>query len=170
MQKLCCKLCLYLSVLSAPLFAENDAPASQTEQTTILFDPPAGWRMADMKAFPPSVKVMIVGKGEHALPPSISLGTEHFEGTLEEYMKLVKSINENQNREWKDLGSIRTQAGDGRLIQVDNKTEWGTIRLMQVLLIKDGNVYIMTSAALKEEFSKFYKDFFNSMRSLRFNK
>lgn len=142
---------------------------SQNAQETISFKPPEGWHLADSKALPPSVKIMVVGRGSNLFPPSINLGTENYKGTLKQYLQVIKAINESHGSEWKDLGSIQTKAGSASLSQVDTRTEWGEVRMMHVVLIKDDQVYILTAAALKEEFSKFYKDFFNSMRSLSFN-
>lgn len=139
------------------------------EPGTALFTPPEGWRIADPKALPPSVKVMVVGKGQHPFPPSMNLSTENFSGTLKQYLKRIKTINDAQGAEWKDLGSIRTEAGDASLSQVDSKTQWGDVRMMHVILLKDNTIYILTAASLKEEFPKFYKDFFSSLRSLRIN-
>ncbi|MEC7838401.1 MAG: hypothetical protein VX777_00005 [Chlamydiota bacterium] len=137
---------------------------------SVMFNPPEGWHLADPKALPPSVKLMVVGQSASSFPPSINLGTEKFDGNLKKYLNMIKSINESQGSDWKDLGTIRTQAGTASLSQVDAKTEWGEIRMMHVILVRETTAYILTAAALKEEFSKFYKDFFKSMRSLRFNK
>lgn len=134
----------------------------------VMFTPPAGWRNADVGALPEHVKVMVVGKGSSEFPPSITLGTEDYKGSLKQYLKRIKEINSSQGFEWKDLGTVRTEAGNASLSQVDKRTEWGDVRMMHVIMTKNGVVYILTAASLKEEFPKFYKDFFNSMRSLRF--
>lgn len=146
-----------------------DAEGSNKQPESLMFTPPEGWRMADKTALPPSVKVMVVGKGEHEFPPSLNLGTEPFDGSLQDYLKIVKAINLAQKTEWKDLGMIRTEAGDASLSQLDTKTQWGNVKMMSVILVKNGIVYILVAAALQEEFPKFYKEFFSSMRSLRFN-
>lgn len=140
------------------------------EPGSVIFTPPTGWFLADPNALPPNVKVMVVGKGNSEYPPSLNLTTEKYSGTLKQYLKIVKSINDSKGDEWKDLGTIRTEAGEGSLSQVDIKSKFGTERLMHVILQKEGTIYILTAAALKNEFPKYYKDFFNSMRSLRINK
>lgn len=149
---------------------ENSYIQNAQEPGAVIFNPPDNWHLADPQALPPSVKIMVVGQSSTDFPPSINLGTEKYNGTLKEYLKMIKSINDAQGAEWKDLGTIRTQAGTASLSQVDAKTEWGEVRMMHVILLKEGTAYILTAAALKEDFSKFYKDFFKSMRSLRFNK
>lgn len=135
----------------------------------VIFTPPEGWRLSDPSQLPKSVKAMVVGKGKHELPPSINLGMHSYEGSLQDYLKMVKNLNHNDRVEWKDLGTIRTQAGVASLSQLDMKSKWGDIREMQVILHKEGTVYILTAAAIKDEFPKFYNDFFTAMRSLRFN-
>lgn len=165
--------CLCCLAYAAPL-GKQSAPEQKIAEASqapgiVMFNPPEGWRVADPKALPPSVKYMVVGNGVNDFPPSMNLGIERFKGTLPEYLATIKSINDSQGSEWKDLGTLRTQAGNASLSQVDAKTEWGEVRMMHVIILKDGSAYILTAAALKEEFSKYYKDFFKSMRTLRFN-
>lgn len=147
-------------------YAQTDLPRSNA----IIFTPPSGWRNADPSALPPHVKLMVVGHGLKELPPSMNLGVENYTGTLKNYLKRVKDLNRSKGYEWKDLGTIRTEAGNASLSQVDIKTEWGDVRMMHVILLRDKMIYILTAAALKEEFSSNYKEIFNSFRSLRFGK
>lgn len=161
--------CATPSTLFADSFENNYIQTAQ-EPGAVIFNPPDSWHLADPQALPPSVKIMVVGQSNTDFPPSINLGTEKYSGNLKDYLKMIKSINESQGSDWKDLGTIRTQAGTASLSQVDAKTEWGEVRMMHVIIMKEGTAYILTAAALKDEFSKYYKDFFKSMRSLRFNK
>lgn len=160
---------LPISTLANSDTQEKEAKSHESTES-VLFTPPAGWRFAETLSLPPSVKTLVVGKGSFEFPPSINLGMEVYPGTLKQYLKRVKEINDAQGYIWKDLGKIRTQAGDASLSQVDTRTQWGEVKLMHVILQKDGIIYILTAAALKEEFPKFYKDFFNSMSSIRFSK
>jgi len=139
------------------------------EPGAILFTPPSGWRVANPKALPKSVKAMVVGKGAYEFPPSINLSSEIYDGTLKQYLKRVKEINDSRGAQWKDLGKISTEAGPASLSQVDTKTQWGDVRMMHVILKKENTIYIVTASALQKEFPKFYKDFFNSLKSLHFN-
>ncbi len=79
----------------------------------------------------------------------MNLSTQLFPGTLKDYLKNVKNINEAQGYFWKDLGSITTEAGPASLSQVDTKTEYGDVRQMHVILLKNGRIYILTASALK---------------------
>jgi hypothetical protein len=146
--------------------ADQSLPASASEE--IQFTPPSNWHLAEKDKLPGSVKVMVVGEGKHEFPPSINLGVESFEGSLKDYLKMIQGINAARHTEWKDLGTIHTEAGNASLSQVDMPTQWGDVRLMHVILMHDGAAYILTAAALKEEFPAYYKDFFKSMTSLKF--
>ena len=173
MTPLLAALFLAASPGTIPLAQENTPQEKMVEiakeSGAVTFKPPANWRLAEQSALPPNVKVMVVGKGNGPFPPSLNLATDHFVGTLKEYLRIVKAKNEKWGDDWRDLGVIRTDAGDASLSQVDTKTKWGTERLMHVIIVKNDHVYILTAAALKEEFPKYYKDFFNSFRSLKIN-
>lgn len=147
----------------------NETNRSTNETGTVIFTPPQGWQLADSEALPPHVRVMVVGKGASEFPPSMNLSTEEFEGTLNDYLKIVKEINASQGSEWKNLGTLRTPAGEGSLSQADTITEWGAVRMMHVILSRNGTIYILTAAAKKDEFPQYYKTFFESLRSLRLN-
>lgn len=148
---------------------EGYAKMSQ-EPGAVAFTPPKGWFLADPKAFDPVIKVAVVGKGSSEYPPMLFLMAEPFSGTLKDYLKIVKAKNDEKGDEWKDLGTIRTEAGEASLSQREAKTKWGTEKLMHVILLRNGTIYMLTGAALKNEFSNFYKEFFDSFRSLRINK
>lgn len=173
------KMILFLAA-AIPLVGD-ELPTSEVEQIqssyekmarepgAVMFTPPTGWKMADPKILSKYVKLMVVSEGCGDFPPSINLAYDPFKGNIKDYLKMVKSYNESQNAEWKDLGTLRTQAGDASLSQVDTKTKWGTERQMQVILLKDDTAWILTCSALKNDFSKYYKDFFEAMKSLHVN-
>lgn len=134
--------------------------------TQAQFTPPQDWKGVDPSVLPEHVKIMVVGKGNKELPPSINLGYEEYKGSLKDYLKIVKELNKSQGDPWVDLGTIETKSGPASLSQVDMASEWGTVRQMHVILLKNGVIYILTAAALKEEFPKFYPVFFESIKSL----
>lgn len=155
------------SVPPTPLTPSVTQSSKASEEGIVLFTPPTGWHMADPSLLPIHVKAMVVGSGPSSFPPSMNLSWEPYQGTLRQYLKIVKNMNSAQGYEWKDLGTIQTEAGLANLSQVDTKTQWGDVRLMHVILVKNGSVYILTASALKNEFSIFYKDFFAALRSLK---
>lgn len=159
-----------IPITPAKTETQNTAPKKEEtneEEGFVTFTPPPGWHTGDISQLPKSVTVMVIGQGEHPFPPSMNLATQPFRGTLKQYLKIIKNTNDARGDVWKDLGMINTEAGPASLSQVDNKNEWGTIRNMHVILLKNKRIYILTAVATQDEFPKFYKDFFKSLRSLR---
>lgn len=155
----------WIALLAFTLFASLSSFAEEEMQAS--FAVPEGWRYADQKSLPKHVKVMVIGKGSHEMPPSINLGVEPFDGTLSDYLKIVKNFNASQGDAWKDLGTVETNSGPASLSQVEIKTEWGTLKQMHVIVKEKGMIYILTAAALKQEFPRFYPTFFTSLKSLK---
>lgn len=145
-----------------PLIDEGNAPGIAT------FTPPKGWRTADPKSLSPHVKTLIVGpKLQNEMPPSMNLMIEPYRGTLKTYLKQVKKINETHGDTWKDLGTLKTKAGDASLSQVEIRSKWGGEKLMHAIIVKNGYAYVLTATAAKNEFGRFYQQFYSSLRSLQ---
>ena len=166
------KTLLFFCLVATSTLLANEPATLQSEARetySVKFTPPAGWRFAEASALPPKVKVMVVGKGSYTFPPSMNLGVgcEHYSGTLKDYLKRVKSVNDAKGVQWKSLGTIQTEAGTASLSQADMHNEWGDVRMMHAIIKHDDTVYILTAASLKEEFPVFYKDFFTALKSLR---
>ena len=160
---------LFLSAVSSslpPSLPTQQLAEKQTQQLA-YFSPPPGWKLADPKTLPKSVKIMVIGESISHFPPSMNLSLEPYKGSLKQYLKLIKNMDEARGNEWKDLGPIRTEAGMGNLSQVDEPSQWGIKRLMRVILLKNNTVYILTASALKDDFPHFYDQFFTALRSLK---
>lgn len=131
------------------------------------FIPPEGWEIIDPNAYSNRVKIAFMKRNNKGFFPSINLAIEETQASLSEYLKAVKAIHEqDRNNQWRALGKVQTAAGLAQLTEIDSTTEVGRIRILQLILIKDGSAYVVTAAALKEEFSAFYKDFQSAFRSL----
>lgn len=176
-------ICLGINLILLPYLANASAPltfplpanksnqeAIAIETGIITFTPPSDWLLVDRQHFTPAVILMVVGKGQSSFRPSMNLTSQAYGGTLKQYLQKIKDINQTQGYEWKDLGKINTGAGPASLSQVDTQTKWGEVRQMHLVLLKNNTIYILTAAALRTEFSSYYKEFFNSMRSLKINK
>jgi hypothetical protein len=111
---------------------------------------------------------MVVGPSKTAFPPSICLGLEPYQGSLKQYIRAAKATSDSQGCQWKELGKLSTEAGNVLLYQEDMPTKWGLVREIHAILEKDGMIYMLTAAAAKDEFSTYYKSFFEAIRSLRF--
>lgn len=148
-------------------FFQSQQLTEKNSQELVYFSPPSNWKIADSKLLPKSVKIMVIGESPSTFPPSMNLSLEPYRGTLKQYLKLIKNMDESRGNEWKDLGFVHTEAGKASLSQVDEPSQWGIKRLMRAILLKNNTIYILTASALKEEFAQFYNHFFNAMRSLR---
>lgn len=155
------------SARSAP--AEEVAVEDLKTPGAVYFIPPSGWQFAQLENLNPNVQIMVVGKGKGAIPPSINLTVEPFKGTLKDYLKIVKSINASKGNAWKDLGKIKTEAGEGSLSQLDTTIRGENVRMLHTIVAKNGLIYILTASALKVEFPSYYKQFFDAMSSLHIN-
>jgi len=162
-------IAIAMLMLCGSIFAEElqNCPQEYTEMVT--FVPPEGWKSVDAKLLSPNVKALVIGQAG-TYPPSINLATENYSGTFKEYLKIVRSIGERKGTNWRDLGAFKTNAGEGRLTQLDTKSEWGDTRMINLILLKDGTVYILTAAALKSDFAAYYQVFFDTLRSLQINR
>lgn len=184
MNKISQKFCIFLTAfplwmgttLHADHFSENSsaqvAGFSAEEMNapgTVYFAPPPGWHYAQPENLNPNIRALVVGKGKGSVPPSINLTIEPYKGTLKEYLKIVKEINSSKGNAWKDLGKIKTASGQGSLSQLDKKMLGEDMRMLHTIIAKNEKVYILTAAALKVEFSSFYKQFFDAMSSLQIN-
>lgn len=153
------------AIFSLILFLSISQQALAVTQAS--FDIPEGWQYADEKVLPKNVKLMVVGKGSKEMPPSINLGYEEFNGTLKDYLKIVKEFNQSQGDPWRDLGTIQTKAGPASLSQLEMKSQWGNLKMMHLILKKDSVIYILTASSLKDEFSKYYPIFFKALQSFQ---
>lgn len=160
--------CVGMMTFFCPLLAaqQNSISSSPSENQLASFEVPDGWRYAEASMLPQHVHIMVVGKGSQAYPPSINLATEEYAGSLASYLEIVKKINSQSNSSWKSLGMVKTKAGEANLSQVETRTEWGEVKMMHAILSKGGIIYIVTASALKSEFPTYYRQFFNSIRSL----
>lgn len=138
-----------------------------TTDSLCFFTPPSGWEIADPMSLSPRVKIAFLKHTQSGFCPSINLAVEKTPVNLNEYLKAVRIIHEqDRGNRWRALGKVRTNAGLAQLTEIDSKSEWGPIRILQLLLLKDGYAYVLTSAALKEEFSNYYKEIQSAFRSL----
>lgn len=140
--------------------------SSLAADSVVSFAPPTNWKMAEESSLSKNVKAMVIGPATGHVPPSINLATEVFNGSLQDYLNVIKSISKAKGSSWKDLGTIVTPAGTASLSQLDNDTKWGKMRMMHAILYRDGTIYILTAAALKDEFPTYYPQFFSALKSL----
>jgi hypothetical protein len=124
------------------------------------FTPPKDWNPINPTKLSSRIKFGFVGKPQNSFCPSINLAVENVNISLEAYVQAVKKIHEaDPSNHWRDLGKFSTGAGQGQLTEITSDTPTGQIRLLQMILVKNQKAYVMTASALKQFFSKFYRDF-----------
>ncbi len=132
------------------------------------FHPPTGWEIAETRKGVSQVKMAFVKKAKkEGFCPSLNLAVENVEGTLNEYLNDVKAIHEQDRKNhWRKLGKVHTPAGDAQLTEIDTFSHLGSVRMLQLILLKEGRAYILTAAALKKDFCSYYRDFQEAFHSL----
>ncbi len=139
----------------------------QLEASYSYFLPPSDWELADPSTLSPHVLVGFIGKNTSGFRPSLNLAEEEVDISMDEYLQVVKKIHEKHpHTRWRDLGRFTCKAGVGRLTEIDTRTEWGEARLLQMMVLHENKVHILTAAASKEEFPQLYIAFRDAMRSL----
>ncbi|HSX38815.1 MAG TPA: hypothetical protein VLE95_08350 [Chlamydiales bacterium] len=134
-----------------------------------LFDPPEGWECAFPDKLSPCVQIGFLGKGATPFRPSINLAVEEIDVDLKQYVKAVKAIHlSEKGTSWSDLGKFNTRSGIGRLTEIRSHSQMGQVKMLQLLFVKDHYAYILTGAAIKDEFLKFQEDFIKTFQSLHF--
>jgi hypothetical protein len=132
-----------------------------------FFIPPENWDIVDPKTLSPKVKMAFLKNSGKGFCPSINLAVEETDVSLSDYLKAVKAIHEqDRNNHWRPLGKVRTAAGLAQLTEIDSTTEWGPVRILQLILMRDKCAYVLTAAALKEEISHYYQEIQCAFRSL----
>ena len=154
-------------LLSSILLILLSSLTAEESTLTCFFTPPPGWEISFPPASTPHVKILFTKPNGIKFSPSINLSIEPTSVSIEEYLKIIKEVHEqDRDKEWSMLGKMQTQSGLAQLTQINTSSEWGPVRLLQLILIKQGNAYILTAAALKKEFSLYYSLFQKAFRSL----
>lgn len=118
-----------------------------------LFQPPVDWELAFPEHHSQFVQVGFIGKGSTAFRPSINLATEEIDVDLKKYLKAVKQIHlAEPNTSWRDLGKFTTLAGEGRLTEITTTSPLGPVKMLQMILVQANTAYILTGAAIKDDF------------------
>jgi hypothetical protein len=154
-----------------PVFETNDTVCIVEEPRAApycYFHLPKGWGIAEARTSGSQVKMAFVKKTKNeGFCPSLNLAVEEVEGTLNEYLNDVKAIHEQDRKNhWRKLGKVHTLAGDAQLTEIDTFSQLGSVRMLQLILLKEGRAYIVTAAALKKDMSNYYRDFQDAFHSL----
>lgn len=161
---------LFVTIFATEIIAETQSFLEESTPAPGIatFSPPKGWLAADKNVLSEHVKILVVGpKIKNDMPPTMNLMIEPYNGTLKTYLKSVKKINDAHGDAWKDLGTLKTKSGEASLSQVEIRSKWGGEKLMHAIIVKNGYAYVLTASAAKNEFGRFYQQFYSSLRSLQ---
>lgn len=161
------RFCLILlTFFSAFLCAEEETTTTLSQKVYPFFIPPQDWEIVDVTSLSPKVIIGFMEKDKKGFCPSMNLAIEKVNVSLNEYVKAVKKLHEiDSNTRWRDLGKLNTPAGMARITEIDTKTKWGPVRMLQLILVKEEKAYILTAAAPKEDFSRLYPSLKKSFHS-----
>ncbi|MBY0530019.1 MAG: hypothetical protein K2P51_07490 [Rhabdochlamydiaceae bacterium] len=160
---------LFFSACLPSLKAESHEQASEQRPAYFCyFLPPKGWDIVDPRTLSPRVQISFFKKKSEGFCPSINLAIEHVDISQSEYLKAVKNIQEaDRANRWRHLGKVHTTCGVAELTEIDTQSDWGPVRMLQLILVKHGNAYVLTAAALKKEIPQLYREFQTAFRSLQ---
>jgi len=133
--------------------------------------PPKGWdSISDPEQLPEKVCMIYIGTGKGQFSPSINLAYEETTLYPDEYMALAKSYHEGQgDTRCKQLGTIDTKAGKANLLQIDRNTQWGNVRFIQAVVLREKTAYVITATCLQEDFAALSAQLFKSIQTFSVN-
>ncbi len=131
------------------------------------FIPPKGWDcVQDRDQLPKKVQVVYIGTGNANFMPSLNLAEEPVTISLREYVSAAKTYHEAEpETACRELGTIKTKAGNAHVLQIDRKTGWGDVRFIQATLIVNNIAYVITGTCLRDEFGTFCPAFFEAIQT-----
>ncbi len=153
------------------LYADPLLPVVQEDiGKQCVLTPPKGWdTIDDPDQLPKKIKLACIGKSKHSFTPSINIAVEETSSSLENYMREAKLYHEAQkNTQCSALGKLATHAGQAELLQIDTMTQWGRVRFIQAIMIKEKIAYVITATCLFDEFSSLSSPIFKSIQTFNF--
>ncbi|MEI8300099.1 MAG: hypothetical protein WCG10_00615 [Chlamydiota bacterium] len=135
------------------------------------FIPPSNWKVIAPEKLSRSIKIAFVASSKKAFKPSLNLGVEKVDVSLDEYIIAVKKQHtSNRKNRWHEVGFLNTLAGKAHLSQIDTKAEYGDIRSMQSILVQDGYAYVITAVTLRDDFLNYHNEFIKAFESFSISK
>lgn len=127
---------------------------------------PQSFMQVERKHKKPSVLKNYLYKEKTGFSPSFNICRETISVKEAEYIKAVKN-NLLSHAEYTitELPKLKTKAGKAYFFQIDKKDKWGDVRLLQLILCKKNEVYVITSCALKKDYDKFEDTFIKAFKS-----
>lgn len=131
-----------------------------------LFSPPSDWEMTDPKTPSKHVLVSFLDKSKSGFCPSLNLTHEKVTIPMQDYLAIVQKNCQIKKQTWRLLGTVETQSGKAQLVDIESPSAFGTLRILQAILRKKEDVFILTAGVLKKDFEKYAQKIQASFRSL----
>jgi len=130
-----------------------------------FFEPPKDWVLSDPSKLEEGVKVAFVASKKRMFTPSLSLTLEKIgTASIETYTKALEKIY--QSDRFQKLGTFHTNIGLAHLFQIDLKSTWGEVRVLQAITLHKGYAIIQTGSCLKKEFLTLHQTYLDTFKSL----
>ena len=126
------------------------------------------WSVVNPKAYSKLVKIGFIKNERSSFNPSINLAIENTTASLEEYCQASKEAHElDPNTTYTIIDAISLKDGKASLCQINKKINSLSVKMLQLIFIKDTRVYVMTAASKKKDFLNHYQSFINMFSSLK---
>lgn len=133
-----------------------------------FFIPPDNWKMADPKKLSPMVEMCFLGKGKTSFYPSINIATEEIDISEKEYVSIVIKMHKNDpSIEFRGLGKIKTKTAIANLFELTTKTNFGLVKMLQAVIVKDSRAYVLTGSMHIDEFKTLSKTILKAFQSFQ---
>ncbi len=128
---------------------------------------PPGWDcVTDQSQLPKKVQLIAISPTKTKFTPSINVASEETDQSLADYVDTAKLYHESEGETHvTKLGQIPTRAGQAQLLQIDRRTDFGTVRFLQAAVIKGDVAYVVTATCLRDEFATYCSNFFDAIKS-----
>ncbi len=153
-----------LIIMAAPLLARD----FQCGDHPYCVSAPDTWNQVTLDETPSSIQLLLRGEGAFEVPPTLNVAVEQLADgmTLEQYMECVKGLyGSNALATYTKLGPLPGGREPMELVQVQMKTNWGTMEMLQGIAVRDGKAFVITASARTEEFGDQLPIFIRALQS-----
>jgi hypothetical protein len=158
------RILVCLVALTAPLAALDFQALNQPCNIAV----PDAWDQVDTKESPSTVKLILRGKGDYDLPPTMNVAVEQVAATmsLNQYLECVQTLHKsNPTRRCSVLGALPGGREPLQLVQVEMESPWGPVNMLQAIMVRDKIAYVITASARQEEFGQQLPTFIKTLQS-----
>jgi len=150
-------LLLLIIFLSIKLSGEEKKP---------FFIPPKDWALLDPSSYSQYIKAIFVKKDKSIFRPNINLSIQETDLSLDEYTNEAKRAHEKDpSITYTILGKIDFKEDKASLSEVSVTLNSIDFKILQFILVKNKNAYIITGACKKGEITEYYPIIINSFKS-----